>query len=152
YLWGTQNSVTLATIPGNRAYDDNNLYKELTQPVSNPDLDFFVDSANINYLSQYPLQRYGVPALSNTSLANRSVWPIAAESNLKLARETPAYDASLSSSRLTDIQTVGKQIQQALKNVTSGSSAIFNDVLFNYSIHLANLSFALSDVTDNVQI
>jgi hypothetical protein len=152
YLWGTQNSITLATIPGNRAYDDNNLYKELTQPVANPDLDFFVDSANINYLSQYPLQRFGVPALSNTSLANPSVWAIAAQSHLQLARENPAYDATLSSSRLSDIQTVGKQIQQALKNVTAGSSAVFNDMLFNYSIHLANLSLSLSSVTDDAQI
>jgi hypothetical protein len=153
YLWGTQNSITLATIPGNRAYDDNNLYRELTQPVSNPDLDFFVDSANINYLSQYPMQRYGVPALSNTSLANPSVWAIAAQSHLQLARENPAYDATLSGSRLADIQAVGKQIQQALKNVTAGSSSVFGKILFDYAVDVANLSSPLlSDIETDYKV
>lgn len=153
YLWGTQNSITLANIPGNRAYDDNGLYKQLTQPVSNPDLNFFVDSANINYLSQYPFQRFGIDPLSRTPLPNPSVWELSAQSYLQLARENPAYEATQASSKLADIISTGTAVQQALKQVTAsdghGSHPLFNNLISNYSAKASTMGSVIANVESN---
>src|SRR6266568_4331756 len=152
YVWATQNASTLATIPGNRAFDDNSVYKELSQPVSNPDLNFFVDSANINYLSQYPAQRFGLSPLSFAALPNPSVWEISAQAHLQLARENPAYDATLSASRLADIISTGLSVQQALKQVTALVAAqhpLFTGLLGNYSAKVAGLTTQLTTVEGN---
>ena len=150
YTWGNYlngNAITLATIPGNRLYDDGNVYQQLLQPpTGNSDLDNFVDSANINYFSQYPFQRFQLPALASSPLANPSVWEIAAQAYVQLRRENPAYYTN--PGRLSDIITEGNQIQAALANIRSKSGAghpLFDSLFANYTGALSYLQVAITN-------
>jgi hypothetical protein len=153
YIWGTQNAATLATIPGSRAYDDAHIYQELLQPpTGSPDLANFVNSANINYLSQFPYQRFGLSPLSGQLLANPSVWEISAEGDAQLARENPAYDAALLPSRNADIAGQGIAIQSAIHNVTlpvAGGHPLFDNLFSNYHTALNGLQSKIASFQGN---
>lgn len=146
YRWATALSRDVATIPGNRSFDDKDLYRELTTPVNNPDLIYFIDGVNLPYLNALAL-RFGGQALSNSDLVNPSPYAISARSHLQFARENPAFDARLSPTRLTDIINVGRTVEQALKQITAPgpnqTHPLLDNLVANYQLKLDEMATAL---------
>jgi Divergent InlB B-repeat domain len=150
YGWATQYAQTLATLPEDRPYDDAHVYDELSQPSDNKDLNYFADSANINYFNAYPYQRFGLSTLWPALLPNPSVWEISAQSHLQLAKENPWYDAGLSASRIADVISTGSAVQSALQAIIApdgnGAHPLFNSLVANYSSKVTEQSNELAGV------
>ncbi|MCP3139097.1 hypothetical protein [Pyxidicoccus xibeiensis] len=109
YTWATVDSKQdLLAGPVTRDYSDVGLVSELaTRPLS----------YNINYLSQLPLQKLGLPALSTARLASPMEWMAGAEAYARLSEEQTAHVASQLSTRHVEVGQPGMELHVALKRI-----------------------------------
>jgi hypothetical protein len=96
--------------PLQRSFSDAALLDELTTlPLA----------TNINYLSQLPQVRFGLPALSNARLSNPLDWGVASESYSQLSEEWPPHAALIEAGRLAGVRDSGQRLASALNAIAS---------------------------------
>lgn len=144
FTWATTLSRDqLRAGPNSRDYSDSGLLAELT----NYPLHF-----NINYLAQFPAQRFGLPSLASGRLPNPRDWSSSADAYRTLTEENRKYDQLINPARLDAIYSTGTALQSALKNITVlGSSAnypLFNALQTNYNSKLTGVQQAIQSIDD----
>lgn len=109
YTWATVDSKQeLLAGAATRDYSDLGMLTELsTRPLS----------YNINYLSQLPLQRLGMSALSNTRLAGPMEWMAGAEAYSQLSEEQAGHVASQPATRHALVEQPGVELEVALRHI-----------------------------------
>jgi hypothetical protein len=111
YVWARELSKDdLLGGPQQRSFSDDSLLAELTA---------FPLATNINYLSQFPQVRLGLPALSTTRLSNPLDWGVAAESYAQLSEEWPEHALLIAQYRLADARDSGQKLATALNAIAS---------------------------------
>lgn len=139
----------VATGSRTRDYSDSKAFDEL---------DKFPPEVNLNYLAQFPARNLGLPALSNTWLANARYWTVSSVADTTLRIESPDNDKRIpSADRRREIYDTGKQIQAAVEAVTilntsNGPKAnrpLFDALLAKYNAKANALSQAIKKVEDD---
>jgi hypothetical protein len=114
--------------PLQRSFSDDSLLAELTT---------FPLATNINYLSQLPQVRFGLPALSTARLSNPLDWGVASESYAQLSEEWPAHAAAIAPFRLADVRDSGQRLATALNSIAS--EPLFTSLANHYQTSFATV-------------
>src|SRR5262249_54072586 len=112
---------------------------------------------NINYLSRFINQSWGLPPLSNTTIANPRIWSLSARAYTELEMDWPNYAIQIAPSRADAILLKGLDLQAALRkfstlDAASGpapNSALFDRLIANYNEKVASLDQVLQPVQDS---
>jgi hypothetical protein len=134
YVWArVLSKEELLGGPLQRSFADDSLLTELTS---------YPLATNVNYLSQLPQVRFGLPALSTTRLSNPLDWSVAAESYAQLSEEWPAHAAAVSPTRLADVRDSGQRLATALNAIAS--PALFTSLAQHYQASFAAVKASIA--------
>jgi hypothetical protein len=118
--------------PLQRSFSDDSLLTELTT---------YPLATNINFLSQFPQARFGLPALSNTRLSNPLDWAVASESYAQLSEEWPAHATQVAPFRLADVRDSGQRLATALNAIAS--PPLFTALAQHYQASFTNVKASI---------
>ena len=114
-----------------RSFADVDLFDELSSaPLA----------TNINYLRAFPAERFNLPALSATRLANPFDWIVAGEAYAQLHEESPGRTES--AQRIQDLSAVGEALGTSLSRIADG--ALFGALDAHYLASLNALQQAIA--------
>jgi hypothetical protein len=135
YSWAREKSKDeLLGGPFQRSFGDDALLTELTS---------FPLATNVNYLSLFPQQRFGLAPLSASRLSNPLDWGVGAESYSQLSEEWPAHAARIDPGRLANVQDSGQRLATALNAIAAGT--LFDKLAQHYQASFAAVKARIAD-------
>jgi hypothetical protein len=117
------------------------LQREYTDGAILTELNNLPLASNINYLSQYPSQVLGHPALSSGRLANPMDLAFSAHAWLQLTKENPAHATRIAPYRLEEIQSTALKLNDALAKIPN--KALFTALLQDYRNQIGHFDDAM---------
>ncbi len=150
YTWAVDNSKdSIAIGPANRDYSDSRIYDELT---------IYPLEANINYLAQFPARNLGLPALTDSVLANPRYWAVSTNADTLLRAESPDLNLRIPvPTRRKAMFDNGRRIQALVEAITilnnsnglKANHPLFDKLLGKYDQKAIKLREAIKKVEDD---
>ena len=133
FSWGFSHAKdALQAGPEDRSFQDDDLFTELNAlPLA----------TNVNYLRQWPAERFGLPSLALNRLANPFDWIIASEAYAQLNEESPGHAVEISPARVESLSGVGEVLGEALAEIADDD--LFAALAEHYRFAFAQLKNAI---------
>ncbi|MGH2891634.1 MAG: hypothetical protein ACRDNJ_18630, partial [Solirubrobacteraceae bacterium] len=142
YNWATSSAFDAVALgPDGRSYADAGVKDALGYSLD----------TNIDYLSQFPAQRFGLPALSGQQLPNPQDWAVSARAFAELMSENPGYVTATYRQHLGDLIGEGQALHDAIAAISVSDDAGTGTGSRLFNLAIANYRDKANRVTDAIQ-